>query len=177
MEKTTPILNHSSPKCPYCHDAVTADSLKTACESCMAWHHRDCWEEHGACSTCHQVRDRDRASGSNSERGGRKVCDQAGCTEFAVNREEMGALAKLCTDHGVSRAKRSETLMLGLTLAAFFYGLIYLMMAFGEGEIDSGVPMAIACGVVASIWGSILLWQRRFHRMHLKGMTSKKALK
>lgn len=177
MEKTTPIVNHSSPKCPYCHDSVTADSVKTACESCMAWHHLDCWQEHGACSTCQHVRDDERPSLASSEGRERKVCDQAGCTELAVNKKDMGALGKLCMSHGVIRAKRSENIMLALTLGALFYTLIYLMMALGDGQIESGLPMAIGCSLLGIFWGMIFLWQRRFHRKHLKGMTPKKALK
>lgn len=39
-------------RCPYCHDPVTPADAKRSCEACMAWHHRACWVEHGACSAC-----------------------------------------------------------------------------------------------------------------------------
>ncbi len=38
--------------CPYCHETVRMADDKTACEQCAAWHHRECWSEHGACSAC-----------------------------------------------------------------------------------------------------------------------------
>ncbi|MDF1663901.1 MAG: hypothetical protein P1V97_19175 [Planctomycetota bacterium] len=178
MEKTAQIVNHSSPKCPYCHDSVTAESEKTACESCMAWHHLDCWREHGACSTCQHVRADERETQLGSAVSGRKVCSEAGCTEFALNKKDMGVLATLCMTHGVSRAQRSEAMMLALTLSAVIGSLMYFMMSIGDLKLESGVFMAVACAVVGSIWGSILLWQRKFHRKHLKDMTkSKKPLK
>ena len=40
------------PRCPYCHDPIEASARKTGCETCMAWHHRECWEEHAGCSAC-----------------------------------------------------------------------------------------------------------------------------
>ena len=40
------------PPCPYCHGPVEPSQIKAACDACMAWHHKECWEEHGACSTC-----------------------------------------------------------------------------------------------------------------------------
>lgn len=43
------------PRCPYCRDAVAPGARKTACDACMAWHHTDCWSEHGACSACGAV--------------------------------------------------------------------------------------------------------------------------
>jgi len=39
-------------RCPFCHDAVRPDQDKTACDACMAWHHKDCWANHGGCSAC-----------------------------------------------------------------------------------------------------------------------------
>lgn len=39
-------------RCPFCHDAVSPDQAKTACDACMAWHHKDCWADHGGCSAC-----------------------------------------------------------------------------------------------------------------------------
>jgi hypothetical protein len=40
------------PPCPYCHGPVGPDDIKAACDSCMAWHHRECWEGHGSCAAC-----------------------------------------------------------------------------------------------------------------------------
>lgn len=38
-------------RCPYCRDHV--DPLEgVACASCLARHHPDCWDAHGACSAC-----------------------------------------------------------------------------------------------------------------------------
>jgi len=39
-------------RCPFCHDAVSPEQDKTACDACMAWHHKECWSNHGGCSAC-----------------------------------------------------------------------------------------------------------------------------
>lgn len=36
-------------RCSYCHDEVTRDDRRY-CAECLAPHHGECWEEHGACS-------------------------------------------------------------------------------------------------------------------------------
>ena len=43
------------PRCPYCHDAITPEQVKTPCMTCMAWHHSDCAEEHERCAACGQA--------------------------------------------------------------------------------------------------------------------------
>jgi hypothetical protein len=45
------IVKH--PRCPFCHDEVLATDPKRACEACMGWHHRECWDECGdRCGAC-----------------------------------------------------------------------------------------------------------------------------
>lgn len=41
------------PRCPYCHDPVAPGGDEAhGCGGCLAWQHRACWEEHGACGAC-----------------------------------------------------------------------------------------------------------------------------
>lgn len=40
------------PRCPYCHDAIQPQQVKTPCMTCMAWHHTACAEEHERCAAC-----------------------------------------------------------------------------------------------------------------------------
>lgn len=40
------------PRCPFCHTAVLPSEDKTPCGECMSWHHTECWDEHGRCSSC-----------------------------------------------------------------------------------------------------------------------------
>lgn len=47
-----PVVKALHPPCPYCHGPVEPRQIKAACDGCMAWHHRECWEEHGACAAC-----------------------------------------------------------------------------------------------------------------------------
>jgi len=41
-------------RCPFCHAPVRpgADEPKRSCGACMAWHHAECWAEHGGCAAC-----------------------------------------------------------------------------------------------------------------------------
>lgn len=42
------------PNCPYCRAQVKPGDAqaKQACTTCMTWHHKECWQEHGGCSVC-----------------------------------------------------------------------------------------------------------------------------
>src|SRR5579871_4463817 len=40
-------------RCPFCHADIAIESEEwVACAACLARHHRECWEEAGACSSC-----------------------------------------------------------------------------------------------------------------------------
>ncbi|MGD9726293.1 MAG: RING finger protein [Nitrospira sp.] len=49
-ERTQP--NFSLQRCPYCHDSIRSGEDNTPCHVCFAWHHEECWKEHGGCSPC-----------------------------------------------------------------------------------------------------------------------------
>ena len=38
--------------CPYCKDGFPSLREAVACAACHARHHRECFEDHGACATC-----------------------------------------------------------------------------------------------------------------------------
>jgi hypothetical protein len=40
------------PRCPFCHDRLSPDAPRLACNACGAWHHRGCWAEGGCCAAC-----------------------------------------------------------------------------------------------------------------------------
>src|SRR5271156_2614014 len=40
-------------RCPFCHGDISPRTTDwVACSACLARHHKDCWQERGACSTC-----------------------------------------------------------------------------------------------------------------------------
>lgn len=48
-------LHVDAARCPFCHELVEPkDPSKQACTDCMAWHHSECWGEHGGCAACQQ---------------------------------------------------------------------------------------------------------------------------
>lgn len=52
MEQERPRVELRHAVCPFCKVSVRPEQGKVACDSCMAWHHRECWTDHGACSAC-----------------------------------------------------------------------------------------------------------------------------
>jgi TPR repeat protein len=55
-EQERALIGMEHPRCPYCHEDVRPgdDEAKQSCGSCMAWHHAECWQDHGGCSACNQ---------------------------------------------------------------------------------------------------------------------------
>lgn len=44
------------PRCPFCHEDIDPGAAQRACESCRAWHHRDCFREaEERCCACGQA--------------------------------------------------------------------------------------------------------------------------
>jgi hypothetical protein len=68
IERERPLVDH--PRCPYCHEFVRPgdDEAKQSCGSCMAWHHAECWGEHGGCAACNR-RDTGSARDTEARRG------------------------------------------------------------------------------------------------------------
>lgn len=52
MEREGARIKIDRPRCPFCHEAVGSEDAKRGCEECMAWHHAECWAEHGRCAAC-----------------------------------------------------------------------------------------------------------------------------
>lgn len=48
--KTRPRHEPELWRCPFCHEALTAEAARTRCTSCGTRHHAGCWTEHGGCS-------------------------------------------------------------------------------------------------------------------------------
>jgi hypothetical protein len=45
-------MQRSPTRCPYCHETCVASDPNVVCSQCLARHHTDCWDTHGACSNC-----------------------------------------------------------------------------------------------------------------------------
>ena len=66
MPDTRVKLKINRPRCPYCHDDIKPGGDNQACHECLAWHHSECWTQHGACVGCGNRWVKDPVSGSLS---------------------------------------------------------------------------------------------------------------
>ncbi len=97
MEEERSRIEIKRENCPFCRDAVRPGEENVACKACLAWHHSECWEDHGACATCGGTQ----FSGMRSQVGehcSRGTCTSALCPE-RLHPEALGADPKLCVRH------------------------------------------------------------------------------
>lgn len=62
------LIKVKHPRCPYCHDAVHSQDNKEACPTCMAWHHKECYQNHRGCSACGRKNKHSQTAPSRSPR-------------------------------------------------------------------------------------------------------------
>jgi hypothetical protein len=128
------------PRCPYCHEDIEASGLdKLACNACMAWHHKACWEEHGHCAACSH-RETGLGSSAATERSVAKPvekpapCHYTNCEEFSAHNDLWRVGRRVCPAHN-----KRETLRF---LAVFFVGYLALAsivaLAWSMGAIRPG---------------------------------------
>lgn len=155
MEQTHSIVNNSAPRCPYCHEAVTINSSKTACESCMAWHHKECWTEHGACSACGRGQAESLESQSTPAHHPSpetRSCRRPNCDEATQSQLRVVRYQKLCLSHAKEKAENSteESKLLSIACAFFLFFLI-LGLSVADTQSDEAVPyilMSLFCALL-----------------------------
>ncbi|MDF1664378.1 MAG: hypothetical protein P1V97_21615 [Planctomycetota bacterium] len=52
----TSSIKINKPCCPFCHDEFQVEQEKTGCSLCLAWFHKECWDEYGGCTSCKGAR-------------------------------------------------------------------------------------------------------------------------
>jgi RING finger family protein len=110
-------------RCPFCHDAVSPDQDKTACDACMAWHHKECWSNHGGCSAC--------GEGASTEA---KPSPKEGAPVQRVVREVQPA----AEGEGQSNSWMAKAGFL-ISLATAVLGFVFLSMSYSPTETTSGI--------------------------------------
>lgn len=115
-------------RCPFCHDAVRPEQDKTACDACMAWHHKDCWADHGGCSAC--------GEGASTE-----VKPSPKEAPVAVQRA-VRAIQPPATEApqqtGAQRTWMSKAGFL-ISLATALFGFALLSMSYSSQETTEGI--------------------------------------
>ncbi len=164
-------------RCPYCHDPVAPSQDKLSCDGCMAWHHEECWLEHGSCSACGVERFAGDRSGE-AERAGRgpDLCAWAGCelpvTSFEgnyavrVGDRDFVDIKKVCTPHAVQQLQsfRLQTLCVGLLMAAFAVFVTVMLVRRGASDFEWLIPAFFVLGSAAG------LSARRKYRREIVGL-------
>lgn len=164
MEQTHTIVNNSAPRCPYCHETVDVQSTKLACLDCMAWHHRECWDEHGKCSSCgSKIEDDPILSHSNqgpktavetpnqsSPNLQSQTCSHKNCQSHRQTPVRVKAYKEFCTEHATLRAQHQAkihnvviVLLVAMTLAAPTFSYIT--------EKNADVAIMYGLGLFASL--------------------------
>ncbi|MDF1666000.1 MAG: hypothetical protein P1V97_29860 [Planctomycetota bacterium] len=109
MKEEPKIVARALAKCPYCHDTISPRVEKTGCESCMAWHHLECWDSHGACSACGYKRTpSQRLANPTTLAMNTGDCDVEDCRERSLGSQEADYCAILCADHALEQLKKNR---------------------------------------------------------------------
>lgn len=142
MEHTQPIVNHSSLKCPFCHDSIQGDLRKKGCQECLAWHHLDCWNEHGRCASC-QTEDQVDEHSQLIDRNPAPLCQWDDCSERALNSKQAIRFSGFCATHGLMdlemRDRLAKWVMIVVTfLSAFSF---YMGVSNSDGELAIGTVL------------------------------------
>ncbi len=132
-------------RCPYCHDEIGQTLARTACQNCEAWHHSDCWNGHGGCSSCGYVRPGDaqrRAVRQPVRRPQGHVCSIPGC---GAPLPSAIAVPRLCLAHAEEARQRNPRGQSWNQEVAIFFGVFVLLL------LTAG---ALVMGLVTSAWAT-----------------------
>lgn len=155
-------------RCPYCHDPVAPSQEKLSCDGCMAWHHEECWREHGSCSACGT----ERFSGSHTQAKperveGRPRCAWEGCEQpvtsfkgdYSVRMpdRQLVPIQRVCTPHTTQQLRSfgRQNLAMSLGMAAFAAFVTVLILR------GTGVPNWIVLPVIFLLGTLIGTWAWR----------------
>ncbi|MDF1665998.1 MAG: hypothetical protein P1V97_29850 [Planctomycetota bacterium] len=177
MERNQGMVNSTAPRCPYCHDSVTVHSSKQACESCMAWHHKECWQEHGGCSGCGGQKQSSPATISPKQESQEPLpphlatCFQRICQSPRQTVLKNSGYEILCREHAHDAAKTSVkvyTVILGL-LPTLSLMTAWFMAATDRFFVESAVILFILCLVTLL---SIVQLKKQKHYSDKLGQTT-----
>ena len=179
MEQTVSIVNNSSPRCPYCHESVEISSSKTACESCMAWHHKECWQEHGGCSACGTgVTEQSSEIHEVTETAARSTCVHGNCEELVQTRSSAHGYRLRCMNHAVKygqdkvRSQELALLVLIVPTLLSFLGCLALLFIGNDSENPFVVYPALCVVTMVIVYNA-----REGHRKRLKSLQGNKSEK
>lgn len=157
--------------CPFCREAVGPGEDKTACDGCMAWHHAECWREHGACSACGGQRALQAGlagggcawPGCGEARSGIDLRRQAAIPGRDGGRKEFRRLEDLCRGHAaecLSRLGRQQLFAIGVS--ALVTAVMCVFLASQTSRSSSDFSLAVGAAVLLClIYGVLVVVQRR----------------
>ena len=111
------------PRCPYCHDAIQPQQVKTPCMTCMAWHHSDCAEEHERCAACG---DRTADPKSRQRAARPRRAPRAARKPVEAPAQKSPNYNHLSEDELAERRRKFTVLMIGIAGAAFILFSIFV---------------------------------------------------
>lgn len=144
----------SRARCPFCHDDIEAEVKKWGCPDCMAWHHRECRDDHGRCAACGHAEDgrSPAAPPIGAELASCRLCHEP----VVVDPESGESTIELCREH--ARSKASSLAVMRLLL------LTFQLLFFGVGAAATLDGESFGPGLIAVGFAWMLLAQFVSHR-------------
>lgn len=134
----------SAQRCPYCHDDVARTMQAVACTRCGSVHHRECFDERGACSifACTSERTHEVAIAGSVLRAWRESHERARGYKRSAPFSALLLLLCLVAAGGIGVALATDALI-GLAFAPSLILLLPLLyvttrlLAFGACGLDA----------------------------------------
>lgn len=149
------VINKDKARCPYCHDTLELEAEKQGCPQCMAWHHADCWREHGQCASCGHSTETQKtpvAKPSSSRQCLHHDCqnDIAALNNGSIYAELLG---QRCAEHMRSELEFGQIKVYGLALLLMTAALVPFIKNVSGGQ----GTWALAIFVLASALGALAI--------------------
>lgn len=163
MKVAWKVVNHSYARCPFCHEAVTVEAEKIACDQCMAWHHKECWGELGRCGSCrfevseqppHRQSSEDPQLRRQDNQSFRAICTKYDCQKDALNSVLAGNFGTLCEEHSLAawKSQRAMFSIFAVVTAALALGCLL------SSQQNKGNDLQLAIGAALLSFSGIFVF-------------------
>lgn len=160
MSKEPRVSARASARCPFCHDAITPSVAKTGCEACMAWHHIECWDQHGRCSACGHQRPKTHPFPPQALPAPKLGhCEHEGCRAPALGASEADYCATLCASHALEQLSKNRRAGNVFFIASLTLLALAIYETWDEQALNSILGMGL--GILALVTSFVIFGFRK----------------